>query len=301
MGLRNPNMVETTTGTTDLELEMSSQESALVKSIRWHEPDGVAEDLKLTIDRKSVLQIKAPAGWRVCGGKRYDGYMPICDVLAEHGLWPYIPLGSGQKLTLTGGTANDVIEVVYDLYDADDMRPDMDNGSASSRFPLIQFVSNSSIVTSAGDWELDQSDLDAEFIDFPGGKTVPGNTRMEMLALFGAAASKGTGAAHSQDVERLKFLRDRVALFDDDLAGIYYQGDVSVTAADVAYKTIVGRMSAGLQYIPPAIIVFPTPLVFHAGDEMNIFAVVDEENAGGDFAAGEIVLGMLFDVHRLGS
>lgn len=299
MGLIRAGMVENTSGATALALKMEANESARVRRFQAIAASVQADDYTFKVDRKSLFQWKTPSTWYGVSDVIGRTHPTIIDALVEAGLWPVIPLEPGQELTITAPGANDYAEIEYDLHDGPDVKATEDNGSKANRYRMFQMISNSAIVEAAGDAPLDQSDLATEFIDFPGGKVVPANTTMELLALFGVAAgiSKAT-ATHTQHTTFIKMLADRVDIFDKDLAGFRFCGDISDVTEALIYLTDAGRLFCGVAARMPGLITFPEPLVFPAGTELNVYATVAEDAAGGDFAAGNIKLGMVFDVIR---
>ncbi len=298
MGLIRQNMIERAAGVTPLVLQLGSSESARVKRI-WYEPAAAAlEAIRVFIDRREVLHFAAPAMWRLLSDMYVGGYTSIAGALHRIGLWPVIPIGKGEALTITGGAANSYLTVVYDLYDGEDVNPAEPNGSKADRYRLFQIVSNAGVLAAAGDLALNQSDLDSLFPSFPGGHDVPAGSTMELIGLFGTAASKGTGAANGEYTTALKLLKDREDLLDRDLVGLPFRGDPAFVGASVEYETLVGPIRAGVQYMEPRLYLFDPPVEFPGGSELNVFATIARTGAGADFAAGEVKLGMLFDVLR---
>lgn len=299
MALIRAGMVEHTSGTTALALKMEAGESARVRRFSAVAAAVQADDYTFKINRKSIFQWKTPSTWYGASDVLGRTHPTIIDALVAAGLWPVIPLAEGEELTITAPGANDYAEVEYDLYEGGDVKAEEDNGSKSRKSRLFQVISNSAIVEAAGDAPLDQSDLAAEFIDFPGGKIVPARTEMHLLAMFGIAAgiSKST-ATHTQHTTYIKMLADRVDLIDKDLAGFPFVGDIDEASEALSYLTDSGRLFCGVAARMPGLIVFPEPIVFEAGVELNVFATVVEDAAGGDFAAAALKLGMVFDVLR---
>ena len=299
MALRQQNMVEVATGTNALELQAEAGESIRVKRIQYYSVAPAAEDVDISVDRVRVMQWVAPSGLNLAFSRPQDGIRSIIEQLWLLGMHPTIPVAEGQVLTCTAPGSSNFLEVTYDLFDAGDVQANEPNGSRGTTYDLFQVVSNSAAVTAAGDVALDQSDLDRVFPDFPGDPIAPSRQTFDLTALFGGPASRGDGAgSHTQDVERIRMIADRVDLFDKDLNGFLYQGDTAITAATVDYTGSAGAITAPDDGVPPRLRTFDQPLRFTGGSELNVFATVDEDNAGGDLAAGDIVLGLLFRVQR---
>lgn len=298
MSLRQSGMVEVTSGTDAIALQMESNESCMVREIYYYVDGAQAEDIKVSVDRKVVLQFKAPSGWYLLANNYNGGYKSLMQYMAERGMFPQVPVGSGQKLTVTAPGASNYMAVVYDLYDADDIRPDMRNGSQASEYDLFQVISNSAAATAAGDIDLDDSDLDSIFPDFPGGDVVPGRYTMSLLSLFGTGYARGDGSDNTFQSTRLRMLGDRVDIFDKDLEGLLLRGDSSYTTDGADYDTIVGRMVMGLQYQDPKIVTFDNPIVFREGSELNVKMTVLENTDGDTLPANDLKVGMHFNVYR---
>lgn len=300
MALIRSGMVEHTSGTTALALKMEHGQSARVRRIEVVAAAAQADDYTIKIDRKSITQWKTPSAWYGMSDVLGRGYPTIVDALVAAGLWPVIPIASGEELTIDAPGANDYLEVEYDLYDEADVSADEPNGSKSATYRLPQVISNSAIVEAAGDAPLNQSDLDAQFPAFPGGEIVPSHMEMRLLAMFGtpAAISKAT-ATHTQHTTYIKALADRADIFDKDLAGFPFVGNIDSATEAIDYAPDAGRLACGVAGVMPRLIVYKEPLIFPAGTELNVYATVVEDAAGGDFAAAAIKLGMLFDVVRV--
>ena len=296
MSLKRAGMIEQTSGTSALSLTAEAGESILVRDIRSDIAAAGAEDYKVTIDRKSILQFKAPTTWHLLARLQAGTYPPIMEAIKKAGLFPTFPVAEGETFGITAPGTSDYLTVVYDLYDGDDIQADMANGSKASRYRMFQMISNSASPTEAGDEALDQSDLDSEFIAFPGGDVVPPGVNIELLGLFGIPVTDGTGAANAQNTSHLKFLADREDIFDKDLNGINFLADITHTAATTIYGQVAGRLWGGLAYQDAGIIVFDEPLIFVPGSELNVFATIVETTGGTDLAAGAIKLGMIMDV-----
>lgn len=298
MPLIRPNMVENAKAAAAASLHMPAGQSCRVKGIRGWRSTPVAEDLRVYIDRKLVLQVVNPITWCIAQGTDDQGYELLEDLLVREDLWPILPVGEGQTLEITQGNADawDYLEILYDLYGGADVGRDEPNGTEATKYRLMQVISNSGTIAAAGDLDLDQSDLDSVFPAFPGGDTVPSKTTMSLLALYGGpAACDDAAAGVGQATEYLRFIGEREDLFDKDLLGIIFAGDVTQAAATV-YTTDAGRLRIPDSSAPGQIIKFPEAIVFPAGDELVIRASILHTAAG--FAAAEVKLGMIFDVER---
>tara|TARA_Y100000310_G_scaffold330007_1_gene400890 strand:+ start:698 stop:1576 length:879 start_codon:yes stop_codon:yes gene_type:complete len=290
-------MVEKTNGTTALSLQMPAGQSAMIRDIFCDLAAAGAEDIDVSVDRKRIFSFVAPSTWYLLGSDHPAGAYSILSEIIKAGLFQGIPLGEGETLEITGPGAGDYMEAVYDLYDAPDISPMSMNGSKSKSYQLFQVVSNAGTRATAGDLELNQSDLDTIFPQFPGGAVVPANLRMELRCLFGSTATKGGGAANGEFTQYLKMLRDREDILDKDLTGMTFLGDATYVTAAVEYRSEACRFGVSGSFALPHIVVFDPPIVFESGSELNVIATIGRTGAAADFAAGDIKVGMLFDVY----
>lgn len=298
MALIRPNMVENAAAAASLTLYMPAGQSCRVKGIRGWRSTKVAEDLRVYIDRKLVLQIVNPIEWLIAQGTDDQPYEMLEDLLVREGLWPILPVGEGQTLEIQQGNDDnwDYLEALYDLYEGGDVARNEPNGTDAAKYRLMQVISNSGTVAAAGDLELDQSDLDSVFPAFPGGDSVPSKTTMSLLALYGGPAACDDGAAGvGQATEYLRFIQEREDIMDKDLAGIIFAGDVTEATATV-YTTDAGRLRVPDDAAPGQIIKYTPPIVFPSGEELIVRASILHTAAG--FVAGEVKVGMIYDVER---
>jgi len=276
---------------------MPTGQSARIKAIHYHTDTYSGDDITVTIDRKKMMFLDYVAQLSTFTRAMQSGYKSIAEEIHRLGLWPVIPLGEGQTLGITAPGAGHYIQVVYDLYEGGDVTPSEPNGSQSSTYRLFQQISNSGVRATAGDLALDQSDIDAVFPAFPGGESVPAKTTMTLLALYGSGYSRGTGAANGEYTTYLKMLKDREDILDQSLTGMVLLGDASYTTASVDVDTHAGLLWTGTaNFIEPSLYVFDPPIDFTAGEELNVYMTLARTGAGGDFVAGDLHLGMIFDV-----
>ena len=297
--LRKSGMVLAALTTTAISLAMSAKESAIVTAIRYFIDGAQAEDIDLNIDNKRICQWKAPSTWQLLAEGIAGTTTSIMDVIRQAGLWAGIPLAAGETLTMTAAGSGNSMEIEFDLYDVGDIKSTQKNGSQADTYQLFQVISNTDIVTAAGDWPLDQSDLDDLFPAFPGGAVVPASTRMHMLALFGGPCGVGKASETTQNTTRLKMLRDRDDILSRDMLGMLWTGDDGVASDTVSYLTDGSSIQIPVAGQAGKIKVFDPPVIFEPGQELNVHATIAETAEGGDAAVGEIKLGLLFDVEKL--
>lgn len=299
MALIRGGMIETASGSTALALAMQAGQSARIRDIRYSFLAAATEDFKASLGRKSIMQFKAPSGYYLIAEIALTRMLSIWRAFKAKGIDVSIPVAEGETFGLTAPGTNNFVEAVYDLYEAGDVSPDETNGSRAKAYHLFQMISNTAAPTETGDEALDFCDLDSEFPNFPAGDVVPAGTEMRLLGLFGSPVTKGDAANNDQITTHLKFLADREDIFDKDMTGLLYQGDISHVAATTVYTADASRLTLGVAAAMPDVIVFDEPLVFGPGTELNVLATILETTAAADIAAKAIKLGLLFLVVKL--
>jgi len=157
------------------------------------------------------------------------------------------------------------------------MRSDMPNGSQASEYTFMQYLSTSETPVASQDIALDTSLSPAEFPDFPAGKDVPANHEITMLGLAGHPFTTGGVGPNNWGTSFLKLIREREVLFDDDRNGIPFDGqdDQATTDTYMCNFSLIGPCvdvlldTAVRAYGLP--LLFDPPLVFKAGEELNIY------------------------------
>jgi len=301
MSIIQSGMVKVASTTTAMELIIPANRSALVTDIRYFIDGAQAEDISLSVDQKKILQFVAPSTWQLLARGIAGTLSSIFERFRELNMFAGVPLGPGQKLSMDPAGSGNYMEIEFDYADVGDFLPSMINGSESKMYQLFQVISNNAIMTAAGDHELNQSDLDSVFPQFPGGSVVPAKTRMHLRGLFGGPCGVGKASETTQNTTRLKMLRDREDILSHDLLGSLFMGDATVASDTVSYLSYGSSVQIPVAGQPAIVKVFDPPVIFEAGSELNTFVTLAETATGGDVAVGECKLGMLFDVERIDS
>lgn len=292
-------MVANTSGTTPLSLEMPAGKAARIRDLNIWLDSSQAEDWSIAIDRKSIMQFVAPDEWYMIGENPDSVEQCMKRAFQAAGLWPIIPLCEGETLEITAPGTDNFAEVVYDLYDAADVSPTEPNGSKSAVYRLFQTISNAGTRSSVGDLPLDQSDLGTQYPAFPGGDLVPPRTEMALLGLFGTPWHHANLGVLGQYTTYLKMLADREDILDMSLKGMLYRSDDFKTTTGLNMYCVASRLNKGSSKGHARIVTFDPPVVFPSGSELNVYATL----AGGcanEFSAGDVQLGMIFDVAKTG-
>lgn len=276
--LKQTNCVKHKLNTEGLTLEADVGESFLVKAIYIGRCTSDAY-LTVKIDNFSVgyWLVKGKAGNQL-GTQRleYSGYN-LMDRLVKKGLPFTYPIAEGQKLVLGALDGIGTMVVVYDIYDAGDIRSDMVNGTQCKTFGFIQYMRESAVIAASGDLLLDTSITPAEFPDFPAGRAVPARMSIKLHGIHGNPVADATSTDNLFYSTYLKLVRERETLFDEDRNGIPFLGDSTATGAASYLKpeTIIGQcgeMSGGLSmYNSRDPLWFDPPLTFLSGEELLVY------------------------------
>lgn len=276
--LKQTNCVKHALNTAGLTLEADVGESFLIKAIYIGRCTTDAY-LAVKIDNFSVAYwlVKGKAGNQL-GTQRisYSGYN-LMDRLVKKGLPFTLPIAEGQKLTLPALDGIGTMVVVYDIYDAGDIRSDMPNGTGSKTFSFIQYMRESAVITVSGDMLLDTSITPAEFPDFPAGRAVPSKMKVKLHGIHGSPVADAASGSNLFYSTYLKLIREREVLLDEDRNGIPFLGDSSASGeasyADV--QSIIGQcgeLSGELNmYNSRDPYWFDPPLEFTAGEELLVY------------------------------
>lgn len=263
MAIREPLMIKTAMASDTLTLKADPGEAFLIEEVNLDNV-GTIEFAKLTIDRValgylSVYDNKQNQCYFTRDGAAFPNLMRT---LFDKGLFAGYPVAEGQEflLDITGG-ANKNSRITYKILDAGDINPEMVNGTNAKEFLFFNYGTNTAEIADGSYGGIDSCLVPTEFPDFPFGAVVPAKTEIHILALLVGTHRKGV---YFGDAARyLRFTMGRKVLFDEDKTGFY------VTHGMNNYPF------HGENYERP-VNLFPTPLIFHEGDEVNL-----ELSAGG--------------------
>ena len=184
------------------------------------------------------------------------------------------PYTSGKKL-------NDVV-IIYEKYDAGDIKATDPNGSESKEYVFVNYGQPENALTTSGDYQVKVCKTTEEFPDFPFGEAVPSKTTIEVLGILGSESLDYDSSTAYTYTKFLKLFKGRTCLFDRDKNGLpFYQfvpDDVVVGTIFGEGLSVVGNYSAKDRREP---FLPPTPLVFGAGSEVGVYITVGQgTNAG---------------------
>ena len=235
--------------------------------------------LTVRVDRVTVAiyRVKGRAGNHISPMLKTYHVPHIIDFLSSKGINVSIPVAEGQTLNVSRYAETGNVIIVYDEYDAGDIRADMPNGSDANEFTFLQYMSTSETPVASQDVLLDVSLSPAEFPDFPAGKTVPAKSKITMLGLVGHPFTTGAAGPENWGTTFVKLVREREVLFDDDRNGIPFDGQDAAAIAD-AYMCNFSLIGACVPVLLDSAVkaiglplLFNPPLVFDEGEELNMY------------------------------
>lgn len=276
--LKQTNCVKHALNTAGLTLEADVGESFLVKGIYAG-----------TITSKEYLTIKIDnftVGYYRTFGKRgnelgglrfgYDS-INLMNLLVKRGLPFSFPIAEGQKLTLSALDGAGSLQVVYDIYDAGDIRSDMPNGTTAKSFGFIQYMYETDVLTATGDMLLNKTHTPAEFPDFPAGKDVPPKMTMKLHGIEGSPFADFTSSGNGVYSTFLKLIKEREVLLNEDNEGIPFLGDKTATTAAqyIQSESLIGSVGQVVLADTTTKIAepywFDPPIEFTSGEELNVY------------------------------
>lgn len=277
--LKQTNCTKLITDATGGDLEADSGESFLVKAI-YNALPTTKTDTYLTFKIDNVT-----VGYYRCVGKSgnhlggaSDGTISsnLMRFLVDRGLPFSLPVAEGQKLNVSRAAGTGKIVVLYDRYDAGDIRADMPCGTAAKNYGFLQYLRESAVLEDAGNMELDTSITPAEFPDFPAGKAVPARMKIKLHGIAGCPVADFASGDVGFYTTYLKFTREREVLFDEDRRGFLFWGNdqTAQTAQYILGRSLIGsgaefaEFNSFWQSKPP--LMFDPPLVFESGEELLV-------------------------------
>ena len=283
-------------------LEANAGESFLIKRVIF--ADALTTSYPVfRVDRKTVGCYRGGAqGVQHLGGL-VDAYIPmnLMDWLTNKGINMSIPVAEGQTFTITRAGDTGALVVVYDIYDAGDIRADIVNGTESKEYNFIQYMTAAEVLKASQDYLLSVSLSPAEFPDFPCGKVVPAKTAIDILGVTGMPVNVGDGT-NSTTTTFLKLVKDREILFDEDRDGIPFEG-LAATAAATTRKivsSLIGdcvSIATGLSdpsYGVP--LLFDPPLHFVSGEELLVYLTAVIDGGAVEIPVADVRVAMIMNV-----
>jgi len=313
MALIEPFMVKSETDVDageSVELEAKSGESLLVKDVIIYNSND--EYVLLEVEKTTVgffrvdghtlgshlacNRTKANETAQYMGFKA-ESSITLLSYMIRKGWMRGYPVAEGQTFRVkpyTSGKKLGNVAIIYEKYDAGDIKPTDDNGSEARTYTFINYGRPSSSLTTSGDYEVNTCITTEEFPDFPFNAAVPSKTTIEILGILGSEVINYSASDTYTQTKYLKMFKGRTVLFDRDKQGIpFYQfvfsGIGTGTFFGVGYSLIGNYTSRDRRepFVPP------TPLVFKEGEELKIFITASQGTNAGTIGVKYAEIGLI--------
>jgi len=227
----------------------------------------------------------------------------VLSFLEKIGVFKGYPVSEGQEFTIEPipTSANGIQVVVYEQWEPADIKSDHENGSTSKEYFYMNYGNTGATINASGDQKYDTPQTAAEFPDFPFGAVVPAKHEIDILGIcaspFAPGENDGTNYCYTQF---LKLVKEREVLFDEDRNGLLFlsrhaQADGAQDMKAEGF-TFIGNLS---EYDNNPPLIFPQPLTFAAGDELNIYVTTVKGGTGKDIDVYEQEIATIQKVRRV--
>lgn len=299
MSLKEANRVKNVLGNTQFELEAQADESFRVKAIRVYNPSSNYATIRVN---------RVTSGYFRCGGNLGSHInFPLQDFdqpnlfewLVQQGMFSPIPIPTGMKMTIEGvHQAGSIVTVIYDVFDANDVRATETNGPESKNYDFIQYCRYSGTLAEGENlYTVQQSP--ATYPKFPLENAVKPNQVLTLLGMAFSDYGNTTGTqANQQGTRYVKLVKDRTVLMDDDLNGLLYEGIISTSADETNIGegySMAGNHSSVDQR---KILTFEPSLRFVEGDDIDLYVTTVLDAGVANIAAADAEVALMFNVQH---
>jgi len=310
MALIEPFMIKSELDLTEgqsFTLRADTGESFLVKDIKIIGSE--SSYVVISIDRDTVgffrsaghilgSHLYAP---RESGGACYSAFASVSSktlvsLFIERGFFKGFPVAEGQKLIISPYPENKKLGsicVVYEKYDAGDIKKEDINGSEAKEYVYVAYGRISEEVKNAGEYVYDVMVNPEEFADFPFERECPAKTEIELLGITGWEAISVADSSNYSYTKYLKLFKGRKMLFDSEKKGLpIYQWYWSELTGQVGKRgfSVIGQYTPKDYRLP---LLFDTPVKFTSGEELRLILEVGAEGNGNAFTEDFLELGVI--------
>ena len=308
MALKAQNQVKTQLGATVLTLTAHPGEAFRVKGIACYSAAGTYVTLKIEKTTVGYLRVDPTYGNQL-SFPRFKTLAGVLDTVLQKNLLAFLfdagifagyPVAEGESFIVSGAEgAADIKSIVYDILEPADIKNTDPNGSKALEYFMISYGDTGAAIDTPGDQHLNNPLCPAEFPAFPFNKEVPAKVEILVHGILGSEVAVVNAtpllAIHTRF---LKLVKDREVLFDEDRNGILFDfSNVAVAAGTFigAGQSLIGAMSH-VDPRPP--LMFPEPLLFDQGDELNAYITTLEPVDASTITALQHVIGFIETVRR---
>lgn len=226
----------------------------------------------------------------------------LLSYLGEKGIFNGFPVAEGETFTIAGmNRTNAITLIIYEIYEPGDISPEQENGSKSNEYFFLNYGTTGANITAPGDALYDTPVSPAEFPDFPYGKVVPAKYEIDIMGICGSPRAPGENVTANYIYTKfIKFVKEREVLFDEDRDGILFMqrtlnNDSQIDQTAEGFS-LIGNLSA-YDNNPP--LMFPVPLTFLPGDELNIYLTTEGLGTYGTLEPSEQEITLIEKVRRI--
>ena len=194
--------------------------------------------------------------------------------LRRKGLWTGWPVAEGETFLISGGKNTNGRQVVtYQIFDAEDQKPDSPNGSKAKEYLLINYGNCGGSIQATADNLYTTSKNPAELPKFPFGKECPAKYEIDILGIAGSPfASRLNDNTNYSYTRFLKLIKDREVLFDEDREGILFeQRNLDLGSRRHGIAEGISLIGNNTEYDEQEPLMFDPPLTFTPGDELDMY------------------------------
>lgn len=212
-----------------------------------------------------------------------DAFPNLFQRLQQLGVFNGYPIAEGETFEIKPAVAGATIigQIIYEIYDAGDFKPEDDSGSKAKSFTYVNYGTNSANIAAGAYGALDKSRNPSEYPAFPFGDVVPAGYEIDILGIL----LKDWGGAVDDTANTMRYLRltkDRKVLWSQDRKGIYCTQGMS-------YFTW-----GSIRQTNTDIKLLPQPLTFKAGDELKV-----ELSAAVQVTLLDVMIAMILKARRV--
>lgn len=211
------------------------------------------------------------------------GSETILQYLMRKGIFTGYPVASGETFLITEiDDAASMKIVEYDIYDEDDMKDEMENGSKSKVLTYLSYGDYGADILLEVDPVLAESNNPPEYPDFPFGDKVPDKTQIEMHGILASDVSPALNVTANRTSTRyLKMMRGIEFLFDKELKGIPYYSPFNDALGNenmIAEGYAPGGNYTQCDRREP--VMFDPPIVFESGEALTVMWNTETNGTG---------------------
>jgi hypothetical protein len=296
--LKERGRVKQVVGNTDFTLTADAGESFRVRAVRIADP--VSAYASILVDKVlcGYIRVSGTQGNHAPFPLGGIGKLGLYDWLIKEGIFRPIPIAKGQTFQITGvKQATSFVQIIYDVYDENDVRANEVNGSLANEYDLLQYGEYSTTIP-AGSVQYQTQLTSNQYPAFPFGKVVPSKTTMILRAMaFSDVGKDGTAGTNVQVTQYVRLVRNRETLFDEDRNGFQYYG-----VAPGAGLTVIGagHSLAGGHVVEDGreIYLFEPALNFAEGEDLDVYLQTVLLAGAEIFTAADANLCLVFNVRR---